>query len=1090
MIRRVVKSSAIALGAVFILLSIFFAALQTSVVRQKIQGMTIAYAKQNGLDLSIDSIEGALPVSWTVHNVQLTWGKENSLKIKRARIRFDFFAIFRRAFSIDSLTLDDVELKHAETPEELKLERVLAACTSLPWNIRIKHLKAPHFKFEDLNSRKRAVFTVRTSIWLKKRGKAFAMRLKANELFPHGNALELSAKGARKQVPNQVSGDLNLKLESLKLDSTLANLQVKDLVFANHTFEGGEVEFQFPDLKRISPLLTGSFHGYANLGQLTFKSKLGSEDLKIKDQPFPFFMSISALQDEGRWKGWIQLQTDQAALPINGRAAVQFDPKRGLNFDEISLTGPESALSGHLKVNVYPLMLEGELYANALDLSRFKLFLPKMDLGGSLGIDIKLSALRDEQRGRPNQQLQAHILSRNVRLDDYFAQDLLVQTKLSHLFDHLEGSLSLDGEQMRHKGALLSSLAFNARCEDGKGSFDLSMLGNWNEDIDLRAEGDWARENGGLLLHIAQLSGYMQKNAFFLQQPFSWGIYPEQFTIQDLRMHAGHGTLAADAKLSKSECEIRLQAEHFPLELVALPNFLFKGTTSFDGYLFATSDKIEGRGSLVFEEATVLQQGKKDPFLAKGTVLAHISPNILQINAQVKAKGGQLLEWSASLPLEYQLFPFELRLNQTAPIASELIAEGNLEELFDFVNTHSHRASGLISAHLFLSHTLKEPKLLGTLELHHGRYENYFIGTDMREIEAKAYADGRAIFLNSFDAKDDDNGTLNARGMIELNPAKRFPYFFEGEVHDCHFIGISTLSAKFSGPAEVSGDFDGALIKGSVTTTQADLNIPEKLPIEPPVLPITFINEPANLTTFHLPRAFPLKLDLTVSTPGKVYIKGKGLDSEWKGTVRLTGTNMNLNAAGTLTLVKGDYLFGGKVFTLTQGEVTFTDKANLSSYINLTGTLQVQDTTIFAHLRGPLLAPNLTFESLPHMPTSSLLSIILFNKDISEISPFQAIQIAQTIVSMSGGAGPNVLEAIRKSLGVDRLNITSAQDGSDAISVQIGKYLTRGVMVTLVQGTSSSQVQVEVDLKNGFVLMAETQEEEEGKFTLKWNKNY
>ena len=93
--------------------------------------------------------------------------------------------------------------------------------------------------------------------------------------------------------------------------------------------------------------------------------------------------------------------------------------------------------------------------------------------------------------------------------------------------------------------------------------------------------------------------------------------------------------------------------------------------------------------------------------------------------------------------------------------------------------------------------------------------------------------------------------------------------------------------------------------------------------------------------------------------------------------------------------------------------------------------------------------PQLTFQSNPHLPTSSILARILFNKEISDISHPEALQLANTLMSLSGGAGPDVLEAIRKSIGVDRLTIVSAQPGSDQIAVQIGKYLTKGVLITL-----------------------------------------
>jgi hypothetical protein len=44
--------------------------------------------------------------------------------------------------------------------------------------------------------------------------------------------------------------------------------------------------------------------------------------------------------------------------------------------------------------------------------------------------------------------------------------------------------------------------------------------------------------------------------------------------------------------------------------------------------------------------------------------------------------------------------------------------------------------------------------------------------------------------------------------------------------------------------------------------------------------------------------------------------------------------------------------------------------------------------------------------------------------------------------------------------------------------------------LSLSQSTTSSDVTVEVDLKKGFIFQAETQNQEEGKFSFKWNKNY
>ncbi len=238
------------------------------------------------------------------------------------------------------------------------------------------------------------------------------------------------------------------------------------------------------------------------------------------------------------------------------------------------------------------------------------------------------------------------------------------------------------------------------------------------------------------------------------------------------------------------------------------------------------------------------------------------------------------------------------------------------------------------------------------------------------------------------------------------------------------------------------------------------------------------------------PKIFPLNLDLNLDASGDVNVKGKGLESKWEGTVHATGTNANLLLDGKLNLKKGSFSFSGKTFELTHGEITFSDKAKQSSFLSITGLLNLPELTVTAILRGPLESPTLTFQSSPPQPTSTILAYILFNKDLSDINPLQALQIAQTIVNLSGGAGPGMLEQIRKSIGVDRLSIIAGPGGLDDLSVQIGKYLMRGVMITLSQGSGASRVIVEVELAKGFIFQAETQIEEEGKFSLKWNRNY
>ena len=122
------------------------------------------------------------------------------------------------------------------------------------------------------------------------------------------------------------------------------------------------------------------------------------------------------------------------------------------------------------------------------------------------------------------------------------------------------------------------------------------------------------------------------------------------------------------------------------------------------------------------------------------------------------------------------------------------------------------------------------------------------------------------------------------------------------------------------------------------------------------------------------------------------------------------------------------------------------------------------------------------------------MSYLLFGQDISEIGGFQALQIATSLASLAG-TGPDVMENTRRSLGIDRFRVITdpTAEGGGTVSLQVGKYVSKGVLVSFTQGTeeSSTDISVEIELKDNFVFQVQSdQHQEQGKFTLRWNLNY
>jgi len=309
----------------------------------------------------------------------------------------------------------------------------------------------------------------------------------------------------------------------------------------------------------------------------------------------------------------------------------------------------------------------------------------------------------------------------------------------------------------------------------------------------------------------------------------------------------------------------------------------------------------------------------------------------------------------------------------------------------------------------------------------------------------------------------------------------------------------------------LKGNFKKALLKGKLNISSANLDIPDKIRSEPPSLNIEFIGSPKQKQGALKKNPMMLDFDVHLNAPNSLTVQGRGLKSVWGGSVHAKGNSEEFKLFGKLSVHSGSFKFAKISFNLTEGTITFNGPIKKTT-ISLVAEQAVNDLNVYIALRGPLASPRLTLSSVPDIPLSNLLSRILFNKDISEIDPFQALQLAQTAIELSSGE-VSVTDRIQNSMGLDVFSFTSSTysgsgdtdpntDGSSAddstdsgsvpVAVQVGKYITRGVLLTMTQGTTaeSAKYNIDIDLQYGLMLQLESVQNREGKIALKWNKTY
>jgi translocation and assembly module TamB len=208
-------------------------------------------------------------------------------------------------------------------------------------------------------------------------------------------------------------------------------------------------------------------------------------------------------------------------------------------------------------------------------------------------------------------------------------------------------------------------------------------------------------------------------------------------------------------------------------------------------------------------------------------------------------------------------------------------------------------------------------------------------------------------------------------------------------------------------------------------------------------------------------------LDLVLDAPGRVFVRGRGLDAELGGRLRLGGTTRAIVPSGEFSLIRGRLDLLGNRFTLTDGSASML--GSFIPFISLTATTDNSGVLTSVTLSGEANAPVITFSSVPSLPEDEVLARLVFGRSLTQLSPFQAAQLGLSVATLTGRADNSVLSRTRTALGLDDLDFTVDEDGNTAL--RAGRYLTEQVYTDLrVDTAGRGEVSINLDLTDSVTL--------------------
>ncbi|MEM7687646.1 MAG: translocation/assembly module TamB domain-containing protein [Pseudomonadota bacterium] len=408
-----------------------------------------------------------------------------------------------------------------------------------------------------------------------------------------------------------------------------------------------------------------------------------------------------------------------------------------------------------------------------------------------------------------------------------------------------------------------------------------------------------------------------------------------------------------------------------------------------------------------------------------------------------------------------------------APLDGGLRYTGPAETLFSLGGLADQSLTGVLGVAVDFSGQLAEPNLTGLIRTNNLTYENETYGTQLTAISARGRFEGDTIVIENFDAKAGE-GDVSASGRVSLAADRGFPMDLAISLNRAALARSTALGATATGELSlVKRAGERALLSGTLSLPETRYTLAYPGASEVPELTgVRFKSsdgEPAAATmaarTEPEPGFEDVRLDLKLVANDELYVSGMGLQSEWSADLRVTGTSAAPRMVGEIELVRGTLGFAGRDFDIEEGLIRFTGAPAFNPQIAITATEAIREVTVSVGVSGSAFSPQFAFSSTPGLPQDEILARILFGSSIANLSALEAVQLAQSLNTLSGsGGGINPVGVLQSATGLDRLRVVGADDTTGrGTALAAGQYISDDIYVEVItdaRGFTATQLEI------------------------------
>ena len=448
----------------------------------------------------------------------------------------------------------------------------------------------------------------------------------------------------------------------------------------------------------------------------------------------------------------------------------------------------------------------------------------------------------------------------------------------------------------------------------------------------------------------------------------------------------------------------------------------------------------------------------------------------------------------ATIPAKLVKAP-ALSVDTTGNVDGAFDYDGDIRALAPYSPPALQSLEGGLIANFTLQGSLSAPELAGSAAMSNGAYTEIRSGFSLTNLHFTATAnhngnDSRVEFNGGGrGVRQVDTDTITFDGGVIL--AEESSVRLNARLDNAELAATPVSKARLNGDIEVSGSLTELYASGEISIDELDAEIitPENTGLVD-IDVVTYDDEsPENLIVPTGPTLFTA-FDISLTADDRIFIRGRGLESEWSASVNAENTQSGPLVVGQLNLLRGSLDFSGRRFEIVQGGIFFDRLSANNPRLDIRAEYETSDgVTAIISISGRANEPSVELSSTPSMPSENIMALILFGKQAEELSAVESLQTAQALATL-GGVGPfggqGITGTLRQAVGLDLLNIDIDPENGGG-SLTVGKYVADGFFVSATQDISGQDSSVRVEYEIIDNLTIETDIEQDGDQTVSAN---